>query len=344
MYQDSLFLRISPGSNGSPRTFNAPGATFAYGISFVAVANRVQSLIIPIRSINGTGGSYRVRLQADAVGNIPSGTDLATKDISAIPTAAGLFVMQLDLDVELTIGGQYWLIVENIDLTPASNYIVTEATYSSGVYPCASLSRTRSWNGINWTTVGSTGEFGMAITFHDGQMLGIPISRYLQMGVVSNSSSKKIGIRFDFALAKSSVDIDAVTFDSVQNLHANMVDVYINNSLIKSVPLLKENISSIITAHTISSCYPKIAVQPGDVVRMMITNPNNVSNLNFSVSACYFADSASAAFVKNKIPLKPNACTMEGGVFTDIDKIPPFSVLLSMRDLQLNRRKFSNAR
>jgi hypothetical protein len=172
-------LQRAPGIGNN--SLNAAANWVAVG--YLATEAKTLSKVRVFLNKSGTlaAADYRLEVYSDNSGS--PGTSLATATAPASNPAGGTFVEWTGLSLSLTPNNQYWLVMKNLNATPASNFFTVR--YLNGCVPEQFGNQPfQSWGAINKSSSnsGSSWSFnardvgGYRLEFADGTFAGLPVT------------------------------------------------------------------------------------------------------------------------------------------------------------------------
>ena len=192
--------------NPSPASFNTSAAASWWALSFVADSARTLSTArLYVSNVTGTLGASDVTCDlydSTGTGGAPGSSIETGKLPSAAITAAGWYSFT-GFTTALTAGQQYWLVVKNVNGTPASNFPQMRMIDSlvNGTLLGSSLNRqqwangTSTNSGTTWS-LGSTGNT-LRVGYADGSFDGLCANAVAAAGVGDGVySARESGVKF----------------------------------------------------------------------------------------------------------------------------------------------------
>jgi len=156
-------------------------------------------------AVSGTlaGGDLRLDVFSSTTAGVPNVSLSSTTTVTATPTGAG-WVEFTGLSQALTANTQYWLVVRNLNASPASNNL----TIQTGAANTAPTPGNGSGTGIGWhrrTTTDAGGTWtsgpiaspaGWRVEYSDGTFDGLPVSAFGGIGTTFGIyGTRKFGVR-----------------------------------------------------------------------------------------------------------------------------------------------------
>lgn len=193
-------------TNLSSNQQNLNAAATYWATSFICDrSEQVSKIKVYVSSVTGTVGSSDLRcdIYSDS-GGAPSSSLANTSTVTAAPTGAQ-WVEFTGFSYTLTEGTQYWIVVRNLNATPASNYptlrtIVNYAnTYgTSGLSTWGFSRKVSTDSGATWATV-TQASFAARIEFNNGTFFGFPVESVASTTAASGErvyASRELGVKF----------------------------------------------------------------------------------------------------------------------------------------------------
>lgn len=188
VYSTTTQIRSAPmignlqGAGLSASTTALSAANTWYGLSFTPSEDKTLSKVkFYVTAVSGTLAATDVRCDVyDSSTGSPGTSQANTTTVTSTPTGAG-WVECTGFSYALTAGKLYWIVIKNMNGTPASNNFTVQsfAGAFSGTMDAHSAhnpwSRKTTTDGSTWGTTTSTGVGGMRLEYSDGSMDGLPI-------------------------------------------------------------------------------------------------------------------------------------------------------------------------
>jgi hypothetical protein len=208
-------------ANSSSRALNAAATWQAF--SFIAQGKTLSQVRLYQSSRTGLPNAADITLSlcANTTAGIPDATAIETRAATSIPATAGALNFT-GFTTALTDGTQYWIVVKNLNATPATNFVTLQfsATQALQTGRYSSIFTARGWHavatlnsGVAWATSGSARVGGPLIRYSDGTNDGAPMSA--SSAATSGTpiyGTRAVGCKFSGLISGITYNIKTVTF------------------------------------------------------------------------------------------------------------------------------------